>query len=618
MALTTTWDAISSRGARWFRVVVRLGEGVTDPRAEALMTEAYRAGVAAYREAGGGDDDGAEAVVELGSFMMARGPKATTNSRVTLWLAGVSLLVLLIACANVANLMLARGLDRRRERAVRLAFGVSRRRLVVQSLSESLLLSLLGGAAAVFVASWTGRALYELMLPGIPLPVETVDLRLVGFLALVTLSTSLAAGVLPAVQAMGTPPGDVLRNARRGSSGGGGRTRSALTFAQVGLSTILLTGAGLFVQSLRNALDVDLGFDHAAAINVEFQFEAGLDGDRRDQLVREARETLRDLPGVASVIASTDSRPLYGWNEQSRMRPSRIDSVPPLSTGGPFTYAASEGYVETTGIRIVEGRGFEPGDFSSGAAPVLMVSRSFADGAWPGLDPLRECVTLDRGPIELDGPEPCRPVVGVYQDMMVRSLADEGLWSVTWPLPRTAQGLRGILVRAEGNPLELVEPIRGRLSAMSSDIRWVAVSPMTSRIDAMLGPWRTGATLFAAFGVLALVLASIGLYGVLSFSVVRRRREIGIRAALGARRIELLTMVLARAARIAGAGLLAGTVVALLAARSLEAVLFDVPATSPRIVAGVALLLSITALLAAWVPAWRATSIDPAGAMSSD
>jgi len=618
MELSTSWAAIESRGAWWFRVIVRLADGVTDEQAEARMSAAHTVSENAWLESGQeATSDMVGGSVRTGAFMTALGPKATTNSRITLWLAGVSLLVLLIACANVANLMLARGLDRQRERAVRLAFGVSRRRLISQALAESALLATVGGIAALVVANWTGRALYGILLPGVPLPDATVNLRLVGFLGLIVFMTTLVAGMLPAVQALRTAPGDVLRTSRLGATSGG-RARGALTVGQVSVSTILLIGAGFFVQSLRNATEVDLGFDHASVLNVDLRLQGGVDSERHDQLVREAQRLLDGMPGVESVIISTDSRPLYGWNEQSRLRPSRIDSLPPLAAGGPFTYAATEGYIETAGIRVIRGRGFGPDDFVSGAPYALMVSRSFAEGAWPGLDPLQECITLDHGPVELDGPEPCRPIVGVYEDMMVRSLADQGIWSVTWPLPPEARGMRGILIRAEGDPMELAQPIRDRLVAMSSDVRWVSVLPMISRVESLQGPWRIGATLFTAFGLLALLVASLGLYSVLAFVVARQSREIGIRAALGAQRRELVAMVLVRAGRLVGFGLVVGIAVAAFAGRFLESLLFGVPTVNPIVFGGVAVMFAGAGLIAAWIPAWKATSIDPVGAMAAE
>ncbi len=617
--LTSSWDVLASRGAWWFRVIVRLAEGVSEQEAEARMTAAHRAGIAAFIETGGEvGDDSRGGTVNAGAFMMALGPTADNDTAITLWLAGVSLLVLLIACANVANLMLARGIDRQRERAVRLAFGVSRRRLVFHALAEALVLAFVGGIAAFAVATWSGRALYGLLLRGIPLPETIVDVRSAVFLACVVLMTTVVAGVLPSIQALRTDPGDVLRESRRGATRGGGRARGLLTLGQVSLSTVLLVGAGLFVQSLQNAVEVDLGFDHEAVINVELEHRGGLEAARRDELTREAHQLLAAMPGVEGAILSSSTRPLYGWDEQHDLRASRIGEVPRVPEGGPYTYAGTEGYVETAGLRVVKGRAFEPADYASGAPFALMVSRSLAEGVWPGLDPLKECIFLRHGATELEGPEPCRPVFGVYEDLMVRSLADNTSWSVTWPIPNETAGLRGILVRSDGDALDLVQSIRARVAALSPDIRYVHVTPMVARIEAMRGPWRVGATLFSAFGILALVVASLGLYSVLSVAVARRSREIGIRAALGARRGNLVGMVVTRVARLVGVGLVIGLGAAVMLGRFMESVLFGVPAVNASVFAVVAVVLVAAGLLAAWIPARRATAIDPARAMTAE
>ncbi len=619
VALTSSWGALESRGAWWHRVVVRLAPGVRDAEAGRQLTTAHNAAVRAAMAIGPPEDhdESLGAEVETGSFITALGPYAETETRITLWLAGVSLLVLLVAVANVANLMLARGVDRQRERAVRLALGVSRRRLLTGALGEGLVLATVGGLLALLVAPPTSRVVYDLLLPGVPMPGSPVSLRLGAFLAVVVLLSAGLAAVLPATQALRTAPGDVLRRARRGSGRGGTRAREALVFGQVGLCAVLLVGAGLFVESLRNALVVDTGFDHEAIINVEFEPQAGVDGDRVTELYREALVAVSSVPGVESAILSSSGRPLYGWDEMHDLRPSRVDSVGALPQGGPFTYAGTEGYVETAGLRIVRGRAFERDEYLADAAPALMVSRSFAEGAWPGVDPLRECVTLSYSPVPTDGPEPCRPVVGVYEDVK-RSIGDRDSWSVTWPLPITAPALRGMLVRAAGDPTELVSSIRERVAAVSGDVRYVHVVPMSGRIEAWQGPWRMGATLFTAFGVLALLVAAVGVYSVLAFSVARRRREIGIRAALGAERSALVAMVVRHAVRLVVVGLAAGLVAAVFIGRALDSVLFGVPGMSPGVIGVVAAVLVGAGLLAAWLPARRATAIDPVGAIAAE
>lgn len=612
------WRVLESRGAWWFRVIVRLADGVSDYEADAVMSAAHSAGIAAYIENGGehyGDSMGGR--VNGGSIITGLGPNATTSSTITLWLASVSLLVLAIACANVANLLLARGIQLRKDRAVRLAFGASRARLIRQSLTEALVLTTLGGLAALLVSGWASQTIYGVLLPGVPVPGDGQDLRLVGFLVLVVMVTSVLSGLIPAFQVLRTAPGDVLRRSRRGSTDASSRVRGLLTMGQVMLSVVLLVGAGLFVKSLSNAADADLGFDYERMIVIEFEREAGVGGDRRDDLYREALPLALSVPGVENAVLSSSTRPLYGYDEQHDMRASRIGTIPRVANGGPYTYSGTEGFIETVGFRLLAGRAFEPTDYAAGAPMALMVSRSFADGVWPGLDPLKECVFLEHGAIELEGPEPCRPVIGVYDDIAVRSLADES-YSVTWPTPAETDGLQGILVRSVGDPVELVRPLRERLNALSSDIRYVHVTPIAGRVERMLGPWRVGAIVFSAFGVLALFLASLGLYSVLAFSVTRRRREIGIRAALGARRADLIRMVVMQAGRFVVGGLVLGSGAALAGGRLMDAVLFGVPHTDVSVFVMVGISLLAAGLVASWVPALKATAVDPVEAIQAD
>ena len=618
IALTTQWEVLRSRGARWFRVIVRMAPGVADRDAEAQMTAAHMAGIHAAVEAGENlsvEERGG--TVHLGAFTPALGPTADGDTANTLWLAGVSILVLLIASANVANLMLVRGIERTRDRAVRLAFGLNRRRLLFQALGEALVLATVGGIAAIIVAGWSTRALYGLLLPGIPLPDSVVDARLVGFLGLVVAGTAVVAGTIPALQSLRTAPGEVLRKGSRGTTRRGEGVRSMLTVGQVGLSTVLLVAAGLFVQSFRNALEADFGYDHDALINVGFEVGPGVDGERLDGLYREALAVLEDFPGVDRVAGSSSSRVLYGWDEMHALVASRTDSVGLAPQGGPYWYSGSEGFVETAGLRVTRGRAFEPTEYVGGGPPALMVSQSFADAVWPGLDPLQECIRLREGTLVTDGPEPCRPVIGVYEDIKP-SITDRSSWSITWPIDHHSSRLRGLLVRANEDPIALSASIRERMANLSTDIRYVTSLPMPPRVDGMRGQWRVGATLFSLFGVLALVLAALGIYSVLAFAVARRRREIGIRAALGAQGRDLVAMVVNRAASLIGAGLIAGLAIAVLGGRFMESILFGVPSVNPTVFGIVAVVLVSAGLFAAWVPARKATAVDPAGTMAAE
>ena len=300
------------------------------------------------------------------------------------------------------------------------------------------------------------------------------------------------------------------------------------------------------------------------------------------------------------------------------MRASGIDSIPRQSNGGPYTYSGTRGFIEALGFEVVVGRSFDETEYLVGGAPVVMVSELFAGVIWPDRNPLNECVLPQDGSTGLDGPEPCRPVVGVYRDLAVRSVADDAPLSVAWPSPPAASARNGIVLRAQNDPSELVSVIRWRVLELSSDVRFVHIEPISDRVDRMVAPWRLGATMFTAFGVLALLLAAVGLYSTLAFTVAERRREIGIRAALGAARGDLVRMVTARAARIVAAGLAIGGAVALLGGRFLDDVLFGVTATDPLVYGWVFGTLAFAAALAATLPAVRATSISPVTAIRSE
>ncbi len=229
-----------------------------------------------------------------------------------------------------------------------------------------------------------------------------------------------------------------------------------------------------------------------------------------------------------------------------------------------------------------------------------------------------ECVTLEAGPIKLDTPEPCRSVVGVYDDIAVRSLSDGSTLSVAWPTPPETNRQGGVVVRAAGDPSALVGPHRALVAGLSSDVRYVRVNPLGQQVDRLMGPWRVGAAMFTAFGVLALLVASLGLYSVLAFGVARRKRELGIRAALGARRQDLIRMIMRQAFRLVIGGLVAGAAVVVVAGRILDSVLFGVTAKDPMVFGLVAATLLGAGLFAALVPAWNATTIDPAATMQAD
>ncbi|MEE8117348.1 MAG: ABC transporter permease, partial [Gemmatimonadales bacterium] len=351
------WGPLDSRGAWWWRVVVRLERGVTDEAADAQLTAAHRAGIASYLEQGGrlGDDASMGALVHTGSVITARGPTASTTTAVSMWLAGVSLVVLLIACANAANLLLARGIQRRRELAIRVALGAGRKRLTLQLLTEAGMLAGVAALAALLVARWTGGAVRSMLIPGMPLIVPGTNARLFVFVLIAAALTAALAGIVPALQASRTAPADVLRNSTRGNSNAHSTLRGALTIGQITLSVVLLVVAGLFVRSLSHAAEADLGFDHDQIIVVQIEGAAGIGRDRRNELYREAQSRITGLPGVEQAVLATETIPLWGYSEQHDIRTRDNDTIPRVPGGGPYTYSGTEGFVEALGIEVVRG-----------------------------------------------------------------------------------------------------------------------------------------------------------------------------------------------------------------------------------------------------------------------
>ena len=616
--IETSWAVLESRGAQWWRVVVRLADGVSDEVVEARLTAAHAAGVRAYEAAGGRAlNEPGPGRIRVGSIIAGRGPNASVTTSISMWLGVVSLLVLLIACANVANLLLARGIRRRRTLAIRVSLGATRARLFGRLMTEATLLATLGGVAAVIVARWSSEFMHATLIPGVSFTDTALTGRLLTFIAIAAGLAALLAGVLPAVQAGGASPNLALDDRGRGNTAGRSRLRGALLVGQVAVSVVLLVGSGLFVRSLREASRTEMGFDHGRTIAVGIEPRPELDPDRRHDLHVAARRELATLPGVVAAGVMTSPIPLAGYNEQTRLRASGVDSIPRQPGGGPYAYSGTLGFMDALGVQITSGRSFDEAEFAVGGEAVVMVSESFVGVVWPDRDPLGECVRLQEGSTGLDGPEPCRPVIGVYQDVAVRGIDDEAPVSVAFPTP-LADRSNGVVARVEGDPGSFVPVIRRRLLDMSADIRFVNIEPIANRVDRLIAPWRLGATMFSVFGALALTLSAVGLYSMLAFAVAEKRREIGIRAALGATRGNLVRFVAARAGLVVGLGLGIGGAVALAAGRWLNGVLFGVTASDPGVFGWTIVTLSVTAVLASILPTVRATSISPLTAIRSE
>ena len=593
--MPSLWE--DSRSSYWLRAVARLAPGSSPEAAAAEATALHRAGRAEDTRYD------PEARVLLAPLILARGPQASNESAVAAWLAGVSAVVLLIACANVANLLLARGMQRRREVGIRLAIGASRRRLVADALAESALLAFAGGAAALAIVFWGSNLMRALLLPEIHWASSTIGVRVLGFVFGASLLTGLLAGLIPSLDSIRPGLTSSLKD------GGGGATRrsparATLMVVQAALSVVLLIGAGLFVKSLQHVRNLDLGIEPAGVIAAipELDTEAITRSEPADFFAA-ALERLEALPFVQRAAASAG---MPFWMSYSRpLSVPGIEELPIFPTGGPYISAVSPGYFETLGIRILEGRGFTADDVE-GAPRVAVVEETMARTYWPGEPALGKCLKIG------GNDAPCSEIVGVAEDTARQELVEEDTGQYYIPLAQQQSSAYAIFVRTEADGMaSSLEPVRSQIRGDAAGVRFVDAQPFRDYIDPQARSWRLGAAMFSVFGGLALVIAAVGLYGVMAFNVAQRARELGIRSALGASPGRMVRMVLNQSVRLTALGLAIGVIAARLGGRWLEPLLFEVEPTDFSVTAGVVAVLLAVALLASLVPARRAAAVDP-------
>jgi predicted permease len=636
---------VKSRFASWLSVVGRLAPNATREQAQASVQAAL---LAARDEGtdlpptglgpGGGMPSGSEVRVQIGGPAGGRGGQAGPppsrrvsltkiagagataragrgagqgSTPVSLWFLAITGTVLLIACANVANLLLVRAANRSHEIAVRLSLGATRGRLARQLLTESLLLAALGGVAAVGVA-FAGAALLPSMLPLPPMP-AVVDERALLFTAAVAACTTLAFGLAPAWRATRYQLYSVLGAAGRARAG---RSigRDALVVVQLGASLALLVAAGLFVRSLRNVKAVDTGF----AADRLLLASADVRGARftREQALEywdRALARVKTLPGVRSAALGAampfEMSLTFGVDIPSapspdgRLRPTSADFVDPS-------------FFATAGIPIVQGRAFNADDRETGA-PVAIVNQTFVRRYLRGVNPLSACI--NDGPAAHGGA--CSQIVGIVADAHYGDVTRDPEPFMYRPIaqrPAEIPPLTMMYVRTTDAPEVVAGTLRRELQSLDARVAFATVRPMTVMIEPQLAPWRIGTFIFTLFGIIGALLAAVGLYGVVSFVVAQRTREFGVRLALGAQTTDVFGLVLAHGARLVGAGLIAGAIVAALSTRLFVSLMFGVSALDPLVYVGTAALLALIALAASYVPALRATRVDPIEALRTE
>jgi predicted permease len=534
---------------------------------------------------------------------MTRVPEAT----VSVWLVGVAGLLLAIACANVAGLLLLRALRRRREIAVRLALGMSRRRLAALLFTESGLVALLGAIASVVVIVWGGAWVERVMLTNIASESPGFDWRTLGSAATCAIGAMLVAGLVPLLQIRG----EITAGLREGSQYGSARrswTHRTLLIAQTTLSVILLVGAGLFVRSLYRITSLDLGLDarNVLTVSVDFTATGSPPRDRRD-FFETALARIRALPGVESASMAAQA-PLRGASAGSfRLSGADAPVMSPDRTA-PWKNSVGDGFFESTGMRIVRGRGLTSEDRTG--PPTLVVNEAMAALAWPGGSGVGECVYTDALR------DRCTTVVGVVANARSFRIQEEQRPWIYVPLASDYEGNRVLLVKVAPSEVErMVGVVRRAVQELESDAPFVDVRVLGDILDPQMRPWRMGAALFTAFGVMAALLAALGLYSAVAYAVTQRTREIGVRLAIGARVASVVKLVVGDGLRITLVGVALGLVAAVVISGSIADLLFETSPRDPLVLLAVAGGLIVLAVLASLLPARRAARVSPSVAL---
>ncbi|MGH9311946.1 MAG: ABC transporter permease [Vicinamibacterales bacterium] len=606
------FDWYEQRRGLFLFVFGRLKPGVTLAQADANLKTIAAQLESSYPTDNKGRSAGAMSLIEARTNPGGGGNQIAAVSTLLMVVVG---LVLLIACANIANLLLARATARRREIAMRLALGAGRPRLARQLLTESVLLALIGGAAGLVVAFWTLDALRAL---DIPIPVNVLmnlglDSRVLTFALVISVLTGLLFGLAPAFQATKTDIVPVLKNEMVPSAGASPRRylrwlnlRKGLVISQVALSLVALVAAGLFLRSLRQTQNIDPGFETDGVLMASFNLgREGYTPDRGQLFYRQIVERVQGLPGVRSAAIAQGPpfgnqgflRSVFLEGRESSERDRILVQVNPVSPR----------YFQTLGIPIERGRDFTPDD-DDDAPDVVIVNKTMADRFWKGQDAVGKR-------FKFFGDEEFRTIVGIARDAKYNGLAEDPTPFIYQPITQAYTPAATILVRASGEAGGQARPVQAEIAQLDNRLSVLNVQTLGDQLSQTLGQQRLMVTLLGTFGLLALGLAAIGLYGVASYSVTQRTREIGVRVALGASRGNVVGLVLGQGMALIAVGLAVGfgigVAVVTLAGQQIGNLLVGVRPFDPTTFFGTALLMAVVAGLATWLPARRAATIDP-------
>lgn len=598
---------VDQRGSHWLQTFGRLKPGETVERAGAEMAAVaarLRPLYPAWKQG-------------WGVTLVPLHEQITGDTKPTLLLLfGAVSCVLLISCSNVANLLLAKSSGRQREMAVRAALGASRWRIVRQLLTESLLLSLAGALLGLLLAFWGVGAIKHLEAVNLPRSGELgLDLRVLGFALLVSLVAAVGFGLVPAFQTSRIHLNDLLKDgARTSGTGPGNRVRSGLIIVEVALSLVLLVGAGLLLNSFVRLSQVPPGVDPRNVLTLQVTLPQNKypDAARRTEFFERSLERISALPGVeaAGVVGK---RPVRGGSMDTTFLIAGRSDAPPTGHGVDFDFCSPD-YFRAAGIPLRQGRLFAWSD-KVGSPRVVIINEALARLHFPNQDPMGQRIHLDVASGKLDeGWE----IVGVVGDVRQHGLAEEARPCVYRPQAYSFMESGNLLVRTADAPMALTEAVRKAVLEIDPNQPVANVRTLENAIAGSLSQRRFVLVLLAGFAGVALLLAAIGLYGVIAYAVTQRTREIGIRMALGATRRDVQSLVVGHGMKLAVIGLVLGLAGAMGLTRVLGRMLYEVKPTDPATFAGVTLVLLGVALFSCWLPARRAARVDPMVALRSE
>jgi putative ABC transport system permease protein len=593
-------------GAGYLNITARLKPGVSLEQA----AEAIRVIAARYAAANPGRVD-----ANFGTLVLPFHEELVGNQRPAFYTLFAAVgVVLLIACANVANLLLTRFADRAKEIAVRMALGANRSRIIRQFLTETVLLTASAAVLGLLLASWSLDALVNFARDFIPRAGYVgLDWRALGFTAGLALVTGVAMGLFPAWQVSAQNIVESLKDAAKGSTGGvrSGRFRTALLVAEVALSFVLLVGASLLILSFARLRNVDAGFraDGVLSAFVSLPPARYDTPEKQAAFYSRLQEELAALPGVASVALG--SNPPLSGNQSFTPYAIKGRPLPPLNEqplGARFV--VSPGYFSTLGIPVRQGRDFDPRD-RSGARDVVIVNEAFVRDHFPGGDALGQVLVLGVVRREFE-------IVGIIGDHRALSLSQPAGPQIYFSALQRPENVLGVMLRTAGDPAALTPALRQLLRQIDADLPLISPQPLTDFLEQSLAGRELNMLLLAGFAALAIVLSGLGIYSVMAYAIALRSPEIGVRMALGASPGAVQRMVIGQGLRTAGIGLAVGVVGAFAATRLLSSQLFGIEASHPLAYAGIAVFVLLVSLLACWLPARRASRIDPLVALRRD